>query len=219
MLPRTRRLAETLHAVLTGHPPCLARQTSCRYSASPRPSACTIAITLDRQPAALRSTRNSSKESSAPWRGSADGATEQVAREAGRRSPADGCLTAASRHGCRARRRRRPQATVRRPAGGGVIVVAQMSGCLPRLGRPVRLLGQRPRVRCPVSVPAMSTRPVSNVRVWTSGVPRRCPHVPRPRCPHQVTSWSASVRRGSHTARSGPGLAVLPYPRTARPSG
>jgi hypothetical protein len=37
--------------------PCLARQTSCRYSASPRPSACTLAITLDRQPAALLSTR------------------------------------------------------------------------------------------------------------------------------------------------------------------
>ena len=38
--------------------PCFARQTSCRYSASPRPSACTLAITLDRQPAALPSTRN-----------------------------------------------------------------------------------------------------------------------------------------------------------------
>jgi hypothetical protein len=130
------------------------------------------------------------------------------------------------------RRRRRPQVTVRRPAGGGVIVVAQMSGCLPRLGRPVRLLGQRPRVRCPLSAvrcpvdgvrcpvsgvsgqcpcPRCPRRPVSNVRVWTSGVPRRCPHVPRPRYPHQVTSWSASCRGQPHTARRGPGLAVLPY--------
>jgi hypothetical protein len=41
----------------------------------------------------------------------------------------------------------------------------------------------RPGVQCPVSAHAMSTRPLSNIRVWTSGVPRRCPRVPRPRPP------------------------------------
>ena len=66
-------------------------------------------------------------------------------------------------------------------------------------------------VRCdrPVSARAMPTRPVSNVRVWTSGVPRPCPvsgvDVRRPASVSArsasasavsapVTSWSASVR-------------------------
>jgi hypothetical protein len=64
-------------------------------------------------------------------------------------------------------------------------------------------------VQCPRR--AMSTRPVSvsgrpGVRVWTFGVPRRCPRVPRRRlrCPHWVTSWSASARRAA-TRPGGPG--------------
>ena len=67
------------------------------------------------------------------------------------------------------------------------------------LGRPVRirvssvrpssvrcpLRVQRPPVRCPATdIHACDVHdPLSNVRVWTSGAPRRCPRVPRPRPP------------------------------------
>jgi hypothetical protein len=85
-------------------------------------------------------------------------------------------------------------------------------------GRPVRILGQRPRVRCPVSARAvsaravsaraMSARPVPNVRVSiVRGVRRRCPRSASPSASvvsARVPSWSAS---GSHTAE--PAQAVL----------
>ena len=90
--------------------------------------------------------------------------------------------------------------TVRRPAGGRLVVVAQMSGCLPCLGHPVRILGQRPRVRCLVSGVRVQCPRVRCPRVRcpmsrgfqvsiVRGVRRRCPRVPRPRprplCPHR----------------------------------
>ena len=113
--------------------------------------------------------------------------------------------------GCRA-----PQAPSTRtrlgvPARGRSAWWPRRSGCRPRLRHPVHVLGQRPvsSVRCPVratSVHAcLSTGPVSSVRcgrlsiqvsavrcgrpVWTSGV---CA-LPRPLCPAEVRSWSATV--------------------------
>jgi hypothetical protein len=85
--------------------------------------------------------------------------------------------------------------TVRRPAGRRLVVVAQMSGCRSWLGRPVRILGQRPRVRCPMSARAMSARPVPNVRV--SG----CPGVHCPGCPASVSARSASPSASVVSAR------------------
>jgi hypothetical protein len=68
-----------------------------------------------------------------------------------------------------------------------------MSGCPPCLGRPVRVLRQRPRVQrppvqcpasgtCPASVRPVSARPVSGVRCPVSGASVRHPC---PRCPHR----------------------------------
>ncbi len=67
-----------------------------------------------------------------------------------------------SRLGCRAPRALPHRNTVRRPVGGRLVVVAQMSVCLSCLGRPVRTLR------------SASTRPVSGVRasgVRVSGCP------------------------------------------------
>jgi hypothetical protein len=99
-------------------------------------------------------------------------------------------------------------------SGRALVVLAQMSGCLPRLGRPIRVLGQRPvsGVRCdrPVSARAMPTRPVSNVRVWTSGVPRPCPvsgvDVRRPASvsARSASASAVSARSASASAVSAP---------------
>jgi len=145
----------------------------------------------------------------------AGGATEQLPAGGVAVSRAGGGLTAEPSWlpsaACAAPHRN----TVRRPAGRRLVVAAQMSGCLPWLGRPVRILGQRPRVRCQVSsVRACDVR-ASGVQcpgVRVSG----CPGVHCPGCPASVsarsaspsasvvsapvTSWSASV--DSHTARA-----------------
>jgi len=66
----------------------------------------------------------------------------------------------------------------------------------------------------------MSTRRLSNVRMWMSvsrvGVRAFCVRVPL--CPHR---WARGARRCGgrpHGQEGGLDLAVLPYPRTARPS-
>jgi hypothetical protein len=126
-----------------------------------------------------------------------------------------------SRNGCRAPHALPPHRnTVRRPAGRRLVVAAQMSGCLPWLGRPVRILGQRPRVRCQVSsVRACDVRASGvqcpGVRVSiVRGVQRRCPRVPvRVRC---VRTGDFVERVGGQPHGQGHGLAALPYPRTAR---
>jgi hypothetical protein len=108
------------------------------------------------------------------------------------------------------------RSTVRRPNGqlGSRDRPGSLSG-MPSVSRsPCPRTRSRPRVRCPVSgvrcdrpvsAYAMSTRRLSNVRVWMSGVPRRCPRVlrPRPAVSAPVSSWSSSVRRGSHMVRRG----------------
>jgi hypothetical protein len=101
-----------------------------------------------------------------------------------------------------ARRMRCPHRnTVRHPAGRRLV----MGPSCPHACRVLVTLSassvsvQVSGVRCPVSgVRACDVHAsgvqcpgvwVSNVRVWTSGVPRRCP-----RCPHRATSWNASAR-------------------------
>jgi hypothetical protein len=109
------------------------------------------------------------------------------------------------------RRRRWPHRnTVRRPVGRRLVLGRRCPdacrGLVTLSASSVSVHTSGVRCERPVSARAMSTRPVSNVRVWTSGVPRRWPRVPRsrPRCPHRVTSWSASVRRAA-TRPGGPG--------------
>jgi hypothetical protein len=183
-----------------------------------------LAITLEPHRPALRSTRNSSEESSAPRRGLAGGATEQLAGRAG------GSLALAggpppSRHGCQA-----PQALS--TGTGGVTQRARWAwwprrcGGRPCLRQRVGVLGQRPEFSvwcgCPASrVPVHA--PLSGVRcgrlsVQMSGVQRGCPvsvgsrvHCVRPggcggvavgRQPH---GWDGRRRRGR-----------LPCPRPVR---
>jgi hypothetical protein len=83
-----------------------------------------------------------------------------------------------------------------------VIVVAQMSGCLPRLGRPVRLLGQRPRVRCPVS-----------------GVRARDVHASGVQCPGVDVRRPASVSARPASAVSAPGDFVERVGAAGQPHG
>jgi hypothetical protein len=141
-------------------------------------------------PLALRSTRNSSEESSAPRRGLAGRATEQLTGRAG------GSLALAggpppSRHGCQA-----PQTLSTGTRWGGPARARwawwpRRCGCRPCLRQRVGVLGQRPEssvwcgcpasrvpvhaaaVRCPVRA---SERP--DVRCLVSSVGVRCPWVP-----------------------------------------
>jgi hypothetical protein len=174
------------------------------------------------RPVALHSYHpNPTHDSSAPRRGLADGATEQAPGSAVGSLALAGTSPSPSRHRCRAPQTPSTGPRLGVPAGTRVVVgPGCLSGCLPWVGRPVRVLGRvhASGVRCPSSVRACD--------VHASAV--RCPGV-GVRCPASVSARAASavcigglVERvgaaGSHTARRGPGLAVLPHPRTARTS-
>jgi hypothetical protein len=201
--------------------PCLARQTSCRYSASPRPSACTLAITLDRQPAALRSTRNRPRRAvrrGAPWPAERPSAASSARASLARQVASDPSL-----HGSRTLQAPSTgtQLSVdRRPSARSLGVMAQDG---PDAGHAVVTPCPRPRlafgvqcsvrassvdtclstgVQCPVRRPSVQ---VSSVRRPVSDV--RCPC---PLGPTEVRSWSAAA--GQAAARLGwaPGSAWSP---------
>ena len=138
-------------------------------------------ITLDREPLALRSTRNSSEESSAPRRGLAGRATEQLAGRAG------GSLALAggpppSRHGFQAPQALSTGARWGSPAraAGGMVAHVRMpavpsSACGCPRQRPESVSGAGVQHHA-----CLSTRPLSGVRcgrlsVRMSGVQRGCP--------------------------------------------
>jgi hypothetical protein len=209
---------------------------------SHQPPAFARAITLDRVPPALLSTRNRLR--TAVRRGAAWPPVERpssclvvqqaVSRWQEDRPTEPSCLPSAARADY--------NNTVWRPGG---VVLPRVSGCPPRLGHPVHVLGQRrpvqrPPIQCPASgaCPAStgpgSARPVSGVRCPMPGVAVRCP-VARVDvgCPVRASGIRAcrvcvrSVRTGefmeredamgSHTPRDRPGRHVTtPRPRPAR---
>jgi hypothetical protein len=193
----------------------------------PSPTDPTLAHLTFRSPIALPSYHpNPTHDSSAPRRGLADGATEQAPGSAVGSLALAGTSPSPSRHRCRAvivaeRRRRRPQVhgSASQRAVGWSWDPGCLSRCLPWVGRPVRVLGRvhASGVRCPSSVRACD--------VHASAV--QCPGV-GVRCPASGVASASAVcigdlvervgAAGSHTARRGPGLAVLPHPRTARTS-
>jgi hypothetical protein len=159
-------------------------QAHCRSTDStlrPPPQS-VLAITLDREPPALLSTRIIPRTAVRPGRRlAAGGATQQLAWQCSPQSRAlAGGLTAEPSWlpsaACAAATAAR--FAVQRCRG------TRMSGRPPRLGRPVRVhmssvrpssvrrpgRVQRPRVRCPVSA-----RPVSDVQCPVPGVHVRCP--------------------------------------------
>jgi hypothetical protein len=180
-----------------------------------------------RSPIALPSYHpNPTHDSSAPRRGLADGATEQAPGSAVGSLALAGTSPSPSRHRCRAPQTPSTGPRLGVPAGSRVVVGSRMSVRMPAVGRsPCPRTRSRPRVRCPSSVRACD--------VHASAV--QCPGV-GVRCPASVSARAASARAasasavcigdlvervgaaGSHTARRGPGLAVLPHPRTARTS-
>ena len=175
------------------------------------PPASALAITLDRAPFALRSTRNhprtAVRRGAARPRRSDQAAAGETLSRAGRRPHRRACM------GCRA-----PQAPSTRtrlgvpahgrsawwpggPDAGRAFVSLSASSASVRCPvsgvrceRPVSTLAC-PRDRCPVSGAGVRcgrlSVQVSAVRrpVWASGV---CA-LPRPLCPAEVRSWSAAV--------------------------
>jgi hypothetical protein len=156
------------------------------------------------------------EESSAPRRGLADGATERAPGSAVGSLALAGTSPSPSRSSLPSVAGAVRRSTVRHPAGRRVVVVSRMlSGCLPCRGRSVCVLGRVhvSGVRCTVRVCDVHAsavrcpgpgRPVSGVGVRASCVRGVC----------TGDFVEASGRRAAHGQR-GPGLAVLPYPRTA----
>jgi hypothetical protein len=92
-------------------------------------------------------------------------------------------------------------------------------GCCPDVCRAeVALSAYSAASTCPVSgalsAYVVSTRRLSDVRVLGVRCPASVSARPVSAVSAPVTSWRASGRRAAHGQR-GPGLAVLPYPRTA----
>ena len=178
-----------------------------------------LAITDEASPLALLSAQTISEDSSAPRRRLAGGgATQQLPGSAAGSLARWHVASPPSRHGCRAPRVLSLPPTATRFAVPAVSWYqdARMPTCL---GRPVRVLRQRPRVQrprvqcpasgtCPASARPVSARPVSARPVSArpmSGV--RCP-VSSARCPVRasgirvqlsapVNSWSAWMRQAA----------------------
>ena len=162
------------------------------------------------------------EESNAPRRGLADGATEQAPGSAVGSLVLAGTSPSPSADGADHR------STVRRPNGqsGSRDRPGSLSG-MPSVSRspcPRTRSLHASGVQCPVSGVTVQCRRRRCPRVGCpmSGVDVRCPASlsarRRPAVSAPVSSWSSSVRRAGTWSGGGLNLAVLPYPRTARPS-